>query len=435
MLDLRFVRENADVVRESLHKRQDKPLLSKFEKLLAEDKEHRVLNVEVESLRAERNKISREINELVKQKKDADALLKRAKEIPRRIKTAEEKAEKLHGEIDFILMRLPNVLHESVPFGKGEEDNTEVKKWGMPKKFAFALKTHGELAEELGGADFKRAAKVSGAGFVFVKGALALLDLALQRFAIDFMLKRGFTLVQPPLLMERKPYEGVTDLKDFENVMYKIDGEEKYLIATSEHPLVAQFQDEVLEENDLPIKLVGVSPNFRREVGAHGVDNKGFFRMHQFNKVEQVVVCKPEESWEWFGEINANTEAIFQELELPYRIVSVCTGDIGIVAAKKHDLELWMPRERAYKEAASLSNCTAFQAARLGIKYRIGKQGSAEEAKEFVHTLNATALATSRVLRAILENFQNVDGTVDIPKALWPYMNGLKKISTPDSRA
>lgn len=428
MLDLRFVRENADVVRESLHKRQDKQKSSQFDKLLKLDKEHRALNVQVEALRAERNNVSREINESVKQKKDASTLLKRAKEIPERIKEAEEKTEKLRTEIDFILMRLPNVLHESVPFGKTEEDNTEVKKWGMPRKFDFDLKPHGELAENLGGADFKSAAKISGAGFVFVKGSLALLDLALQRFAIDFMLERGFTLVQPPLLMDRKPYEGVTDLADFENVMYKIDGEEKYLIATSEHPLVAQFQGEVLEEETLPIKLVGVSPNFRREIGAHGLDTKGFFRMHQFNKVEQIVVCKPEESWEWFGELNANTEGIFQALELPYRIVSVCTGDIGIVAAKKHDLELWMPRERAYKEACSLSNCTSYQSVRLGIKYRIGKQGAVDEKKEYCHTLNATALATSRVLRAILENFQNADGSVDIPKAVLPYMNGIKKI-------
>ena len=340
MLDLRFVRENADVIRDSLHKRQDKEKSSQFETLLALDKEHRGLNVEVEKLRSERNKVSREVNELLKQKKDAALQLQRAKEIPEKIKQAEEKAGKLLGEIDSILMRLPNVLHESVPFGKTDEDNTEVKKWGMPKKFDFELKPHGELAEQLGGADFKSAVKISGAGFVFVKGPVALLDLALQRFAIDFMLEKGFTLVQPPLLMDRKPYEGVTDLADFENVMYKIDGEDKYLIATSEHPLIAQFQDEVLDEEKLPIKMVGVSPNFRREIGSHGLDTKGFFRMHQFNKVEQVVVCKPEESWEWFGELNANTEGIFQALELPYRIVSVCTGDIGIVAAKKHDLEV-----------------------------------------------------------------------------------------------
>ncbi|MEM4254852.1 MAG: serine--tRNA ligase [Candidatus Norongarragalinales archaeon] len=424
MLDIRFCRENPDAIRKSLKKRHDAEKEKWFEDLLAKDEEWRSLNAEAEQLRARRNSVSREINEAKKSgdEKKAKALLKEAAEIPDKIKTVEAQTQSLKEKISFYLARLPNVLHESVPYGKTSEDNVEVKKWGKIKKPDFLLKTHEQVAEDLNGADFERAAKISGRGFVFLKGKIALLEQALVRFALDHLLKKGFEFVQPPLMLNREAYAAVTDLDDFEKVMYKIEGNDSFLIATSEHPLIAQYQNEVLEESALPIKLAGLSQCFRREIGAHGVDTKGLFRMHQFNKVEQVVLCTPEESWEWHEKLLENTEELWRKLEIPYRVVNICTGDIGTVAAKKYDIEAWFPREQKYREVCSLSNCTSYQSAGLGLRYRIGKQGAREEKKEFVHTLNATALATSsRTLRAVLENYQQKDGSVEIPKALRAY--------------
>ncbi len=425
MLEIRFIRANPDAVRADLKKRGDAEKLGWIEDLLAKDAKSRELQTEAEKLRARRNAISREINEAKKAGKDAANLLNEAAELPEKIRNAEAALAELSEKIGFYLMRLPNILHESVPVGKDDSQNAEVRRWGEAKVPDFELKPHGELAVEKGWADFERAAKVSGAGFVFIKGNLALLDMALQRFAMDFLVTKGFTPCETPLMLNRKPYEGVTDLSDFEKVMYKVEGEEAYLIATSEHPMGAMYQNEILEETDLPIKLAGISACFRREIGAHGVDTKGLFRMHQFNKIEQFVFCKPEDSWKFHEEILANAEAVFQKLEIPYRIVAICTGDIGSVAAKKYDIEAWMPREKKYKEVVSCSNCTAYQAVRLNIKVRDAKDF---DRKEYVHTLNSTAIATSRAMRAILENYQQKDGSVLIPKALRPYMGGMERL-------
>ncbi len=248
------------------------------------------------------------------------------------------------------------------------------------------------------------------------------MELALQQFAIDFLVKKGFTLVQPPFMMRREPYEGVTDLEDFKSMMYKVEAEDEelFLIATSEHPIGAMLMDKVIDESKLPMKLAGLSACFRKEIGSHGIDERGLFRVHQFNKIEQFVFCKPEDSWKIHEELIHNAEQLFQKLKLPYRIVNICTGDIGIVASKKYDLEVWMPREKKYKEAVSCSNCTAYQATRLNIKYQ------KESEKQNVHTLNSTAIATGRCLRAIIENYQNEDGTIEVPKVLQPYMHGIK---------
>ncbi|MFH1779664.1 MAG: serine--tRNA ligase [Candidatus Micrarchaeota archaeon] len=421
MIPLKFLKENTREVKESLKKRGDKEKIKLVDEALKKNDEAWEYLREAQKLRAERNKVSQEINALIKEKQDASKQIKKAKEIPEKIRELEEKARGLQEKTKTIIFNLPNVLHESVPFGKDDSDNQEVRKWGKPKKFGFELKTHEEIAEKLGLADFERAAKISGAGFNFLKGNLVLLDLALQKFAIDYLMKKKFDLIAPPLMMRREPYEGVTDLSDFEQVMYKINEDDEYLIATSEHPLIAMFQNEVINEEELPIKLAGVSSCFRREIGGHGVDSKGLNRMHQFNKIEQVVISKPEDSWKIHEELIKNAEELYQKLELPYRIVNVCTGDLGNVAAKKYDLEVWMPRENKYVETVSGSNCTFYQAARLNIRYRLGKQGAQDEEKHLVHTLNCTAIATSRVLRAILENNQNKDGSVTVPKALQPY--------------
>ena len=422
MLPIKLIRENPELVKSDLRKRGQAEKLGWVDELLIFDKEFWELKRTSDELRHTRNVITREISELKKEGKNAAAQIAQAQELPDKIKEADIRLEQLEQELKYRLMRLPNILHPDVPAGKDSSDNVELRRWGEPKKFDFELTVHGELAENAGLAEFNKAAEVSGSGFAYLKGELALLDLALQRFAIDHLTGVGFTLVEPPLMLRRSAYEGVTDLAYFENVLYKIEGEDLFMIATSEHPIVAMHMNDTLDEKDLPLRYVGVSTCFRKEIGSHGVDTRGLFRMHQFNKVEQVVICKPEDSERIHEEIQQNSEKLFQKLGIPYRVVSICTSDIGDVASKKYDIEAWFPREQEYKEVTSASNCTSYQAARLNIRYRKGDE------KECVHTLNNTGIATSRAMRAILENFQNEDGTVEIPKVLQPHMNGLKRL-------
>jgi len=421
MLDIKFVRSNPDAVRKDLIKRGDLEKLGWLEDLLEKDKRSREIQMEVGQIRNRRNVLTREINAARKAGRDLTGLLAEASAIPIRNKGIQTELDALNGQVRYYLMRLPNNLHESVPIGKDDSDNVEIRRWGEPAVPTFELKNHGALAVEKGWADFERASKISGAGFYFLKGRLVLLDMALQRFAIDLLTERGFTPITPPYMMNRAAYEGVTDLADFENVMYKVEGEDEFLIATSEHPMGAMYREEIFEEKHLPLKLAGMSPCFRREIGSHGLDTKGLFRVHQFNKVEQFVFCAPEQSWDFHEELLANAEEIYQKLGLPYRVVLICTGDIGTVAAKKYDIEVWMPREQIYREAVSCSNCTSYQAVRLNIKVRDPKVFTE---KQYVHTLNSTAIATSRTIRAILENNQQEDGSVVIPKVLRPYMGG-----------
>jgi seryl-tRNA synthetase len=420
MLDIRFVRSSPDVVKADLEKRRDTEKIAWVDDLLKKDIRSRELKIETDILRQRRNTIAREINAMRKSGMDPAPLMAEAGNLPRKIKEHDEEQEAIAHAIRHYLMRLPNILHESVPVGKDDTENVELKRVGSIRSFDFELRNHGQLAADKGWADFERATKISGAGFYFLKGNLVLLDLALQRFAIDLLVRKGFTPIIPPYMINRQSYEGVTDLGDFEKVMYKIDGDDSYLIATSEHPIGAMHKDEIFEEKDLPLRLAGISPCFRREIGAHGLDTKGLFRVHQFTKVEQFVFCMPDDSWRIHEELLANAEEVFRNLELPYRVVNICTGDIGTVAAKKYDIEAWMPRENEYKEVVSCSNCTSYQAVRLNIKVR---DKSEFESKQHVHTLNSTAIATSRVMRAILENYQDNDGSVKIPRVLRPYMN------------
>ncbi|MFA7694619.1 MAG: serine--tRNA ligase [Methanoregula sp.] len=420
MLDIRFVRASPEIVKADLLKRNAPDKIAWVDEILAKDTRSRELKVQTDELRRRRNTIAREINESRKSGKDPAPLMAEAAELPKKIKENDAEQEEITALIHTRLMRLPNILHESVPQGKDDTENLEIRRVGTPRTFDFEIRNHGQLAADKGWADFERAAKTSGAGFYFLKGSLVMLDLALQRFALELLEKKGFTPVIPPFMINRSSYEGVTDLDDFEKVMYKIDGDDAYLIATSEHPIAAMYQDEIFEEKDLPLRMCGLSPCFRREIGAHGLDTKGLFRVHQFTKIEQFVFCKPEDSWQIHEELLANAEEVFKKLELPYHIVNICTGDIGTVAAKKYDIEAWMPRENAYKEVVSCSNCTAYQATSLNIRVR-DKENF--ESKRYVHTLNSTAIATSRALRCILENYQNKDGSVTIPGVLRQYMN------------
>ncbi|HLE46117.1 MAG TPA: serine--tRNA ligase [Thermoplasmata archaeon] len=426
MLDIKLIREAPDRIRRDLAKRGDPARGKVLDDVIRKDREWRDDLQKVEALRKRRNEITRDIAAAKKANRDPKALMKEAASLPDQIRRLEGRIEALEQGTRAGLLRLPNLLDASVPVGKDDTENVEVSQWGTPRTPAWELKAHGELLEALGLADFERARKIAGAGFVFLLGDLVRLDQALLAFALGHMVKAGFTAVFPPFMMRRAAYEGVTDLGDFETVMYKAEAEDLFLIATSEHPIGAMFMDEVIDEDTLPLRFAGLSTNFRREIGGHGVDTKGLFRMHQFNKVEQFVFCRPEESPAWHERLRENGEAIYRALEIPHRVVNVCTGDIGTVAAKKYDVEAWFPRQAAYREVISCSNCTEYQARRLNI--RAGKVGG----DKFVpHTLNATAMATSRGLVAVLENYQEPDGSVTVPKALRPYMGGQDAIRGP----
>ncbi|MEM2341820.1 MAG: serine--tRNA ligase [Candidatus Bathyarchaeia archaeon] len=426
MIDVKLIREKTDFVRENIKRRNDPEKLRILDEFIEVDREWRALQTELNNLRRKRNELSLVIAQKKKMGEAESHLLIEAERIQNEIKRLERDVEERKRRVTNLLMRIPNLLHESVPYGHDENDNVEIRRWGSPPKFDFPPKSHIEIAKDLGLVDEERANKVAGSGFFYFKEELVLLDLAIQRFAIDFLRKRGFILIEPPFMLHRKPYEGCVDLEDFEKVMYKIEGEDLYLIATSEHPIAAMFMDETLDKSLLPLKFVGISTNFRKEVGTHGKYTKGFFRMHQFNKVEQFVFCLPEQSWEIHEELQRNCEEMYQMLGLHYRVVNVCTGDIGTVAAKKYDTEVWMV-DGKFREIGSNSNCTDYQARRLNIKYR---EGPGRPPKGYVHTLNSTALATSRTMMAILEHYQQRDGSVIIPEVLRPYMNYIEKLET-----
>ncbi len=421
MLDIKLLRENPQSILADLRRRKDTGKQKWVGEITALDKEYRALLQDAEALRKKRNDTTDEINKLMAQKKDFKPKIAEAKELPGKIKKIESQAAPLKEKIDYYLMRLPNILHKSVPSGKDDSENVAVREKGQ-KISNEQMLPHGELLEKNGWADFARATKISGAGFYFLKGEFALLEMALMHFTVDKLVEKGFTPITPPLMMNRSAYEGVTGLPDFENVMYKIDSGDLYLIATSEHPMAAMYKGEIFSESELPLKLAGISTCFRREIGKHGIDTRGIFRVHQFNKVEQFVFARPEDSWKIHEELLANAEEIFSDLEIAYRVVNVCSGDIGTVAAKKYDIEAWMPREEKYREVVSDSNCTSYQAVRSNIKLK-RKDGT----KEYVHTLNSTAVATSRALRAMVETHYK-DGALKIPKALQKYMNGEKEI-------
>jgi len=425
MLDIKLIRDNSDLVRNNLMKRGDPENLKMLDELIDSDRKWRQFLTKLNELRHQRRLITTEIAALKKKAKGADKELSKAKDIDTEITTLENQVNECEEKVRYYLMRLPNLLHESVPTGKDESDNVPIRTWGEKPKFSFPVKDHIDLGLSLGIIDIERAGKVAGARFFYLKREGVLLDMALMSFALEEMVKKNYTPVEPPFLMRRKPYEGVIALSDFEKDLYKIENEDLYMIATSEHPMAAMFMDEVLKAQDLPLKLVGVSANFRKEAGAHGRDTRGIFRTHQFNKIEQFIFCKPEDSWKMHDELIQNAEEIVQKLGLPYRVVNCCTGDIGTVAAKKYDVEAWMPAQNAYREIISCSNCTEYQARRLNIKYR-EKEG--EPPKGFVHTLNSTALATGRTIVAILENCQQKDGSIIVPKVLRKYMGGIEKM-------
>jgi len=419
MIDINLIRNETEMVKENL-KRRGKEYPKMMDKLLEKDDSWRKLKTKNQELQHKRNVLSREIGLLKSKGKDAKKEMKEVAGIPEKIKKNEKKMEKLRDACNNLLMKIPNLLHESVPEGEGEKDNVEIVKWG---KSPGKGKSHLELAASL--LDFESGAKASGSLFTYLKDDMVLLDMALQRFAIDFLIEKGYKVVEPPFMVNKKVYESmIGDPTDFSEASYKIEGEELYLIPTAEYPIGGMFLDTTLNKKDLPMKLVGISSCFRKEVGTHGKYAKGLFRMHQFNKVEQFIICSPEDSWKMFEELQNNAEELYRKLGIHYRVVNVCTGDLGVKAAKKLDIEAWMA-DGQFREVGSNSNCTDYQARCLNIKYR-EKEG--QPPIGFVHTLNNTALATSRTMIAILEQNQREDGTVLVPKVLQPYMNGEKVI-------
>jgi len=411
-------REHADVLRAD-HDKREMPH-DNIDEVIRLDEEWRQARYDVDQLRKKRNEAARGIAEAKKSgdSSAADTILAEVASLGQEIDTLSEKVDSCLAERDAIRMRVPNILHDSVPVGEDDQKNTLHSLHGDKTELGFEARNHNDLIEMNNWVDLTRGAKVTGSRFYFLQGDLARLEMALQSYSANFLMERGYTLVQPPLMMNREAYEGVTDLGDFETVMYGIEPDKYYLIATSEHPLTAMRMDEIIEPSELPIKLVGVSSCFRREVGAHGLSDRGIWRVHQFTKIEQIVICNPDDSWEHHEELLTNAVELWDSLGLHYRVVNICTGDMGTVASKKYDLEAWLPGANAYKEVVSCSNCTDYQANRLRMRYRTSEGNSA------VHTLNSTAVATSRALVAIMEQYQNEDGTVRVPDVLVPHMGG-----------
>lgn len=424
MLDIKFVRDSSELVNENLRKRGMPEKVPHVNRLLQVDAKWRQLLVEADQLRRKRNEITQAIAEARKNGQDPSALMKQAEAIPDQIKQVEAQVDHHKQEAEQILLGIPNMVHESVPFGKDEDDNVEVRRWGEIPKFNFEPSDHIDLGLKLGLIDVEKAGQVAGARFYFLRGDLVRLNYALIQYGLDFILKKGFQLYQPPYMLRRDVVAGAVALSDFEETIYKIENEDLYLLPTAEHALLGLHKDDIVEADKLPLRYAGVSPCFRKEAGAHGRDTKGIFRVHQFEKVEQFIFSRPEDSWKLHEELLHNVEEFFQSLKIPYRIVNVCTGDLGTVAAKKYDLEAWLPGQGKYREMASCSNCTSYQAVRSKIRYR----EKPSQPTMYLHTLNSTLIATERAIVAILENNQNVDGTVGIPKVLQSYMRGQERI-------
>lgn len=419
MIDPKILRDRPEVISKMLAKRRiDFPL----DRLLELDKRRRMLMRELQDLNHKRNTVAESIA-LKKRKGDnAEDDIRMMKAIAVEIDRLEEEMKEVEEEYNSLLLALPNLVDDSVPYGEGEKDNIVVRQWGEPGKFNFPAKDHIELGLSL--IDTERAAKVSGSRFYYLFNGLVMLNYALIHFALDFIHKKGFTLVQTPYMINRRAMEGALMMSDFNDVIYKVEGEDLYLIGTAEHAIAAMHMDEILDGSKMPLHYAGVTPCFRKEAGAHGRDTKGIFRIHQFEKVEQFVFAKPEYSWDEHEMLIRNAEEFFRLLEIPYRVVLLCSSELGKVSAKTYDIEAWMPAQGRYREVVSCSNCLDFQARRLMIRYR----DRPNEESRYVHTLNSTLVATERTIVAIMENYQREDGSIEIPKVLKPYMNDIDAI-------
>lgn len=426
MLDVKLLRNNFDEVKQKLQNRGED--LGEFEKFGELDKRRRTLIVETEALKSQRNEVSQEIAKLKREKQDADAKIEEMRVVGDRIKTLDIELREIDEKLDMILMSIPNIPHESTPVGESEDDNVEIRKWGEVRAFDFEPKAHWDLGTDLDILDFENAAKVTGSRFVFYKKLGARLERALINFMMDLHSnEHGYEEMLPPYMVNRASMTGTGQLPKFEEDAFLIEAEDYFLIPTAEVPVTNYHREDILKAEDLPRKYTAFSACFRSEAGSAGRDTRGLIRQHQFNKVELVQFVKPEDSYVALEKLTGNAEEVLRRLELPYRVLSMCTADLGFTAAKKYDLEVWIPSYNSYREISSCSNFESFQARRANIRFR-REPGSKPE---YVHTLNGSGLALGRTVAAILENYQDADGSVRIPKVLQGYMGGIEKIKLP----
>ncbi len=424
MIDIKIIRENPEIVKENIRNKFQNEKLPIVDEIIEFDKKWRIFKKNADDLRKKRNEISEEINSLMKEDKkdDAKEKIQKAKDIVKEIEDIENKEKNLESEIRIRMMKIPNIIDKSVPIGKDDSENVEIEKIGEPIVPEYEIFNHAELMEKFGGADFVTAANVSGNGFYYLLGDFARLHSALLSYARDFMIENGFTYCIPPFMIRSECVDGVMSFNEKDAMMYKIENEDLYLIGTSEHSMISMFKDKTLRKNNLPQKLTSYSPCFRKEVGAHGIEQKGIYRVHQFEKQEMVVICEPEDSFNWYEKMLNLTVKIFRNLDIPVRKLECCSGDLADLKIKSADIEAWSPRQKKYFEVGSCSNLGDAQARRLGIKIN-GTNGN-----YFAHTLNNTVIASSRAMIALMENNQMKDGSIKIPKVLQTYMGGKKII-------
>ena len=415
MLDPKFIRENVEVIRSMLEARSVK---FDLEKLLESDQKRRNFIIKTDELRQKKNQVAQQIAQKKKAGEDASEFLNEMKSVSEKLSKLELEQNEIESDFARLAYTIPNLIHESVPIGKDETANKEIRTWGNPPKFDFKIHDHIDISTDLDLVDLERAAKVAGARFYYLKNDLVRLNQALINYALDFLNKKNYSLIQPPYMIKKESMEGAVISEDFEEVIYKIQDEDLYLIGTSEHAMAAMHSDEIMDGASLPIRYAGVSPCFRKEAGAHGRDQKGIFRVHQFEKIEQFVFSRPEDSWKEHERMLTIAEEFYQSLEIPHRVMLLSSADMGKISAKTYDIEAWMAGQNSFREIVSCSNCLDYQARRLKIRFR----DKTNEDTKFLHTLNSTLVATSRVLVSLLENFQTKDGHVAIPKILRNYI-------------
>ena len=421
MLDPKLIKEKPEIVRNMLKSRA---VEFDLDALIESDQKRREFIIKTDELRKKKNQMATMISEKKKGGEDISLILAEMKNISNELTKIELEQESIESKYLKLASTIPNLVHESVPIGTDDSANKEIKKWGDIPKFDFKIKDHIDISEDLNLVDLERAAKVAGARFYYLKNDLVRLNQALIHFGLDFLAEKGYSLVQPPYMINRESMEGAVIAEDFEEVIYKVEEEDLYMIGTSEHAMAAMHSKEIIEGKEIPMKYAGISPCFRKEAGAHGRDQKGIFRVHQFDKIEQFVFSKPEDSWKEHEKMLAVAEEFYQKLEIPYRVMLLSTGDIGKISAKTYDIEAWMAGQNAYREIVSCSNCLEYQARRLKIRFR----DKTNEDTQYIHTLNSTLIATTRVLVAIMENFQTKDGHIRIPQVLQGYMGNQKEI-------
>lgn len=430
MIDIKLIRENIDLVKENIKKKFQDEKLGLVDEVYEYDKTYREYKLEGDNLRAKRNELSKEIGTLMREgkKSDAEKIKSEVTRINERIKELEESEENLEHEIKSRMMVIPNIIDETVPIGKDDSENVELERFGEPIVPNYEIPYHADILENLSGLDKDAAGRTSGNGFYYLIGDIARLSSAMLAYARDFMINKGFTYCIPPFMIRSDVVTGVMSFAEMDAMMYKIEGEDLYLIGTSEHSMIGRFKDQIVKEDTLPITMTSYSPCFRKEVGAHGIEERGIYRVHQFEKQEMIVLCKPEESFAWYEKMWKFTVELFRNLDIPVRTLECCSGDLADLKVKSVDVEAWSPRQKKYFEVGSCSNLGDAQARRLGIRTK-GENGN-----YFVHTLNNTVLASTRALIALIENNYQSDGSVKVPKVLQPYMGGLEVIKPKNAK-